>query len=58
MRNPTAFLREEYEELVKNELDWKLHVLKGPSTPWCTVDGRKALMLCSNNYLGFATIRD
>jgi len=54
MRNPTAFLLEEYEDLVKNELDWKLHVLQGPSTPWCTVDGRKALMLCSNNYLGLS----
>ncbi len=54
MRNPTAFLREEYEELVKNELDWKLRVLQGPSTPWCTVDGRKVLMFCSNNYLGLS----
>jgi len=54
MRNPTVFLLEEYEDLVKNELDWKLHVLQGPSTPWCTVDGRKALMLCSNNYLGLS----
>jgi len=54
MRNPTAFLLDEYGELVKNELDWKLHVLQGPSSPWCTVDGRKALMLCSNNYLGLS----
>lgn len=54
MRNPTAFLLEEYEDLVKNELDWKLHVLEGPSTPWCTVDGKRALMLCSNNYLGLS----
>ncbi|MGQ9551243.1 MAG: glycine C-acetyltransferase [Candidatus Bathycorpusculaceae bacterium] len=54
MRNPTAFLREEYEELVKNELDWRLRVLQGPSTPWCTVDGKKVLMFCSNNYLGFS----
>ncbi len=54
MRNPTAFLREEYEGLVKNELDWRLRVLQGPSTPWCTVDGKKVLMFCSNNYLGFS----
>jgi len=54
MRNPTAFLREEYDELVKNELDWKLRVLQGPSTPWCTVDGKKVLMFCSNNYLGLS----
>ncbi|MEM2975913.1 MAG: aminotransferase class I/II-fold pyridoxal phosphate-dependent enzyme, partial [Candidatus Bathyarchaeia archaeon] len=53
-RNPTSFLREEYEELVKNELDWKLRVLQGPSTPWCTVDGKRVLMFCSNNYLGLS----
>ena len=54
MRNPTAFLREEYEDLVKNELDWKLRILQGPSTPWCVVDGKKVLMFCSNNYLGLS----
>ena len=54
MRNPTSFLREEYEELVKSEFDWKLRVLQGPSTPWCNVDGKKVLMFCSNNYLGLS----
>jgi len=54
MRNPTSFLRQEYEDLVKNELDWKLRILQGPSTPWCKVDGRKVLMFCSNNYLGLS----
>jgi glycine C-acetyltransferase len=54
MRNPTAFLREEYEDLVKSELDWKIRVLQGPSTPWCNVDGKKVLMFCSNNYLGLS----
>lgn len=54
MRNPTGFLREEYEDLVKNEIDWKLRVLEGPSSPWCEVDGKKVLMFCSNNYLGLS----
>jgi len=54
MRNPTTFLKEEYEELAKSELDWKLRVLQGPSTPWCIVDGKKVLMFCSNNYLGLS----
>jgi glycine C-acetyltransferase len=54
MRNPTSFLREEYQELLKNELDWRLRVLRGPSTPWCNVDGKKVLMFCSNNYLGLS----
>jgi len=55
LRNPTAFLADEYRELVTNELDWKIRVLEGPSTPWCTVDGKRVLMLCSNNYLGLST---
>ena len=54
MRDPTSFLREEYEALVKSELDWKIRVLQGPSTPWCVVDGKKVLMFCSNNYLSLS----
>jgi glycine C-acetyltransferase len=54
MRNPTAFLKEEYEDLVKNALDWKIRILQGPSTPWCKVDGKRVLMFCSNNYLGLS----
>jgi glycine C-acetyltransferase len=54
MRNPTSFLKEEYDDLVKNELDWRLRVLQGPSTPWCKVDGKKVLMFCSNNYLNLS----
>ena len=55
MRNPTAFLKEEYDEIVRNELDWKLHILQGSSSPRCVVDGKKVLMLCSNNYLGLSS---
>ena len=54
MRDPTLFLRKEYEELVNNELDWKIQVLHGPSTTWCNVEGKKVLMFCSNNYLGLS----
>jgi glycine C-acetyltransferase len=54
MRNATSFLKEEYDELVRNELDWRLRVLQGPSTPWCNVDGKKVLMFCSNNYLNLS----
>ncbi len=54
MRNPTLFLKEEYDQLVRQELDWKLRILQGPSAPWCIVDGKKVLMLCSNNYLGLS----
>ena len=54
MRNPTSFMREEYDELVKSDLDWKIRELEGPSTAWCMVDGKKVLMFCSNNYLGLS----
>ncbi len=54
MRDPTSFLSQEYDDLVRQELDWKLRVLGGPSTPWCMVDGKKVLMFCSNNYLGLS----
>jgi glycine C-acetyltransferase len=55
MRDPMGFLRAEYDELVRADLDWKLRVLAGPSTPWCEIDGRRVLMFCSNNYLGLST---
>jgi glycine C-acetyltransferase len=54
MRDPTSFLRTEYDELVRADLDWKLRLLGGPSTPWSVVDGKKVLMFCSNNYLGLS----
>ncbi len=54
VRDPTSFLRDEYDQLVRADLDWKLRVLSGPSTPWSVVDGKRVLMLCSNNYLGLS----
>ncbi len=53
-RDPVVFLRQEYDQLVSNELDWKLRVLEGPSAPRCVVDGKSVLMMCSNNYLGLS----
>jgi glycine C-acetyltransferase len=53
-RDPVAFLREEYEELVGKDLDWRLRVLGGPSDPRSVVDGQRVIILCSNNYLGLA----
>jgi glycine C-acetyltransferase len=46
MRNP---------ELVEKALDWRLKTVEGPSEPVSTVDGRKVIVLCSNNYLGLTT---
>ena len=53
-RNPTAFLKEEYNDLVKNDFNWKLRILETGSTPHSIVDGKKVIMLCSNNYLNLS----
>jgi glycine C-acetyltransferase len=53
-RDPVGFLGAEYRDLVASGLDWKLRVLRGPSTPHCTIDGKEVLMFCSNNYLGLS----
>ena len=55
MRNPTKFLKDEYEELVEKALDWRLKTVQGPSEPVSVVDGKKVIVLCSNNYLGLTT---
>jgi len=53
-RDPTSWMRAEYESLVAQSLDWKLRVLQGPSAPRSTVDGKSVIMLCSNNYLNLS----
>jgi len=53
-RNPNAFLKEEYNELVKNSFDWKLRILETGSKPHSVVDGKKVIMFCSNNYLNLS----
>ena len=40
-RNPNAFLKEEYDELVKKSFDWKLRILESGSTPHSIVDGKE-----------------
>ena len=44
-------MREEYLNLEAAGLNWKLRTLEGSSAPRCVVDGKKVIMLCSNNYL-------
>jgi len=53
-REPTRFLKKEYEGLVANGFDWKLRILEGASQPLCKIDGKEVIMLCSNNYLGLS----
>ncbi len=53
-RDPTGFLRQEYDALVAQSLDWRIRVLKGPSAPHSNVGGKDVVMLCSNNYLNLS----
>jgi len=53
-RNPNAFLKEEYQDIVEKGFNWQLRTLEGPSAPVCKVDGKEVIMLCSNNYLNLS----
>ena len=48
------FLRRELESLHKESLFNVIRTIEGPQGAWITVNGKKVLNLCSNNYLGFA----
>lgn len=50
-RDPTRWMKEEYEKLAEQDLDWKIRELQGRSQPVSTIDGKEVIMLCSNNYL-------
>jgi glycine C-acetyltransferase len=54
-RHPTKYLGEEYQRLVNENLNWELRKLETANEPVCTVDGRKVIMLCANNYLNLST---
>jgi len=54
-RHPTQYLREEYERLVRESLNWELRELQSASEPTCIVDGKEVIMMCANNYLNLAT---
>jgi glycine C-acetyltransferase len=52
---PRDFMSAELSRLREASLDWKVHVLGGPSQPRTPVDGKRdMIVLCSNNYLGLA----
>jgi glycine C-acetyltransferase len=51
---PDLFMQKEIARLKEANLDWKVHELDGPSQSKTIVDGKKSIVLCSNNYLGLA----
>ncbi len=52
--NKLYFITEELKGLKDNGLLVPVRTIEGPQGAWITVDGKKVLNLCSNNYLGFA----
>lgn len=54
MADPTAFFKTEVDTLKEKNLDWKIRELQGPSGARAIVDGKEAIVLCSNNYLGLS----
>lgn len=54
MKEKTEFLKREYEQMKKDGLTWTIRGLDGPSTAHVSVEGKKCIMLASNNYLDLA----
>lgn len=52
------FLSAELESLRQQGLYNVIRTIEGPQGAWFTVDGKKVLNLCSNNYLGFANMAE
>ena len=53
-RNPTQFLKDEYQKIQAEGRDWGHRSLETPSETQVGVDGQELLMLCSNNYLNLS----
>jgi len=52
--NKLDFIKGELGKLKDTGLLINIRTIEGPQGAWITVDGKKVLNLCSNNYLGFA----
>jgi glycine C-acetyltransferase len=53
-RDPTKFLKEEYQKIQAEGREWVHRSLETPSETKVKVDGKDLLMLCSNNYLNLS----
>ncbi|PYQ09844.1 MAG: 8-amino-7-oxononanoate synthase [Acidobacteria bacterium] len=54
MSSKLDFIPKELTSLKEQGLLVNIRVIDSPQGAWLTVDGKKVLNLCSNNYLGFA----
>ncbi len=54
MKHPLKPYFDTIEDMKKKGLYTPVRVLESPQGSWVTIDGKKLLNFCSNNYLGFA----
>ncbi len=54
MESKTAWIERELAQLKEQGLFNTIRTLQSPQGAWFTVDGKRVLNLCSNNYLGLA----
>jgi glycine C-acetyltransferase len=54
MKEKTEFLEREYKNMLERGETWIIRDLNGPSQPHVVVEGKKCIMLASNNYLNLA----
>ena len=54
MKEKTEFLEKQYKEMKERGETWTIRSLDGPSQPHVSVEGKKCIMLASNNYLNLA----
>jgi len=54
MTNKLQWIQDELKNLTDSGLYNRIRTLSSPQGAWLTVDGKRSLNLCSNNYLGLA----
>ena len=54
MTDKFAWIAEELDQLQSQGLKTAIRTIGSPCGPWMTVDGKRVLNFCTNNYLGLA----
>jgi glycine C-acetyltransferase len=52
--NPLAWIEDELKQLQEAGLSLNIRTIESPMDAWVTIDGRRLLNFCANNYLGLA----
>ena len=52
--DPLAWIDDELQQLAAGGLRTNIRTIESPMDAWVTIDGRRLLNFCANNYLGLA----